>query len=130
MISFHTYETICICSEHLALSPGATTCPYCDLITVGMTVGRISQKRQLVHKKLPFEIFFRDYYLKRLLKFKKHRFLFTILSNNHTAGNCQQIIPTQIWSQQDFAERLTLQFNKQAQHEYFGGVEDLYIVNV
>ena len=42
----------------------------------------------------------------------------------------EAIEPTDIWSSRDFAERLTLMFNKQAQHEYFSGGEKVLLEGV
>jgi len=56
-----------------------------------------------------------------LKKYKKHRFLFIILSKNHTGKDREEIAANEIWTTHDFAERLSLQFQGQSQHEYFGG---------
>ena len=50
-----------------------------------------------------------------------HRFLYIILSNNHTRRDRRKINVGELWTQRDFAERLTLKFNKEAQIEHFGG---------
>ena len=59
--------------------------------------------------------------MKHLKLYKKHRFLFIILSKNHIGKDREEISNNEIWTSRDFAERLTLQFQGQAQHEYFGG---------
>ena len=50
-----------------------------------------------------------------------HRFLYIILSKNHTVRDRRNINVGEIWTQIDFAERLTLKFNKESQLEHFGG---------
>ena len=120
-ISFHTYEMIPACSEHLALPTNATECTICSNKKEGESRGKFSKRRQLVHKKLPFNVFFKEYYLKALVKYRKHRFQYIILSKNHTGKDRKNMQSGEVWSQRDFAERLTLKFNKQAQFEHFLG---------
>jgi hypothetical protein len=50
-----------------------------------------------------------------------HKFLYVILSKNHTGKDRRNITTGKVWTQKDFAERLTLKFNKEAQIEHFGG---------
>ena len=70
-------------------------------------------------KQLPFIILFHDYYLKSLLKYRKHRFQFNILSKNHTGKNRRNIEPGEVWGQRYFAERLIFNFNNEAQMQHF-----------
>ena len=109
------------CSEHLALPTNSIKCEICCKKREGESRGKYSKRRQLVHKKLPFNVFFEKYYLKALVKYRKHRFQYIILSKNHTGKDRKNIEPGEVWSQRDFAERLTLKFNKQAQFEHFLG---------
>ena len=81
-------------------------------------------------KQLPFNSFFHDYYLKSLLKYRKHRFQFIILSKNHIVKDRRNIEPGEVWSQRDFAERLTLKFNNEAQMEHFLGGATISIEGV
>ena len=121
LISFHTYSMVPTCSEHLALSVGSTECPICSQRRKGEAKGTFVKRRQLVLKKVPFSLFFKDFYLKALIKYKKHRFQYIILSKNHTGMDRKQIIEGEVWCQRDFAERLTLKFNDEAQFEHFAG---------
>ena len=57
-ISFHTYETIPSCSEHLSLPLDSKFCQICSGRREGYTKGKFSKKRQLVLKQLPFNSFF------------------------------------------------------------------------
>ena len=78
-------------------------------------------RNKLVSKSIPFSAFFADYYLKHLKLYKKHRFLFIIVSKNHEGRDRLDISEEEVWSTRDFAERLSLQFHGQTQQEYFGG---------
>ena len=55
------------------------------------------------------------------MKFKRHRFLYIILSKNHTGKDGECIVPSQVYSHRDFSERLKLEFNNQVQEEYYAG---------
>ena len=68
--------------------------------------------------------------MKHLRLYKKHRFLFIILSKNHIGKDREQIFEGDIWTARDFAERLSLQFESQSQHEYFGGGSTISIEGV
>ena len=59
--------------------------------------------------------------MKDLKLYKKHSFLFVILSKNHVGRDRLDISEEEIWSTRDFVERLSLQFHGQTQQEYFGG---------
>ena len=60
------------------------------------------------HKSLPFQQFFKEYYLKNLVKFKRHRFLYIILNKNHTGRDGEPIMPSQVCSHREFSECLKL----------------------
>ena len=64
------------------------------------------------------------------MKYRKHRFQFIILSKNHTGKDRRNIEPGEVWSQRDFAERLTLKFNNEAQMEHFLGGATISIEGV
>jgi len=74
-IRFHTYETVLMCTEHGALNDNLTECSVCSNLADGEVIGKITRARKIVRKHLPFSVFYKDYYLKTLLLFKKHRFL-------------------------------------------------------
>ena len=59
--------------------------------------------------------------MKHLKLYKKHRFIFIILSKNHVGRDRLDIFEEAVWSTTDVAERLSLQFHGQIQQEYFGG---------
>ena len=120
-ISIHTYDTVYTCSEHGVLSGDVKTCTICDCKRHGEKRGKTYGNKKLVSKSVSFADFFDNYYIKALKQFKQHLFLVIMLSNNHASLLRENIQPTDVWSSRDFAERLTLMFNKQAQHEYFTG---------
>ena len=43
------------------------------------------------------------------------------MSKNHTGKDRRNITTGEVWTPRDFAERLTLRFNKEAQLEHLGG---------
>ena len=59
-----------------------------------------------------------------------HRFLYIILSKNHTGRDRKNINVGEVWTQRDFSERLILKFNKEAQLENFGGVRTVSLEGV
>ena len=105
-ISFQTFEVVNYCTEYLSLPTGSSISSNCNAREDGETV---KSKRQLVHKSLPFQQFFKQYYLKNLLKYKRHSFRYIILSKNHTGRNGESIMPSQVYSHRDFSERLKLE---------------------
>ena len=129
-IRFHTYETVLMCTEHGALNDNLTECSVCSNLEDGEVCGKITRARKIVRKHLPFSVFYKDYYLKTLLLFKKHRFLYILLSRNHCGLDRENITTTEIHTNRDFAERLTLMFNQQCQHEYFSGRATISIEGV
>lgn len=70
------------------------------------------------------------YYLPALKKFAEHKFLYCILSKNHLGKLRRNFEVGNVWSQRDFAERLTLAFNQQLQQDYFGGQATISIEGV
>ena len=121
LISFHTYQQVTSCGIHLAISSGVTECHACATRQIGEPIGRLTKKTQLVLMNVPFKIFFENYYLPSLMKYRMHRYLYIILSKNHTGKDRRNISEGEVWTQRDFAERLTLKFNNEAQVEHFGG---------
>ena len=55
-------------------------------------------------KSIPFPAFFADYYLKHMRVYKKHRFLFIIISKNHVGRDKLGISEEEIWSTRDFGQ--------------------------
>ena len=55
-----------------------------------------------------YQVFFDDFYLPALLKYRWHRFHMIILGKQHTGNDRQLIKPGEFHTIQDFAERLTL----------------------
>ena len=49
-----------------------------------------------------------------------HKFLYIILSKNHTGKDRRNITTGEVWTQREFAEKQTLKFNKEAQLEQIG----------
>ena len=121
LISFHSYENRSVCSFHDILGRNENQCVRCNLKPEGEPRGKLSKKTKLIHERLDFLTFFSKHYLPALQKFKKHRFQYIILSKNHTGSDSKNIVPGEVWTQRDFSERLTLQFNHQAQLEYYSG---------
>ena len=121
LISFHSYQKVSICSVHLALIQGTTECVECNENREGETKGKLSMRTKLIHKRSAFLRFFNNHYLPTLKKFKQHRFQYILLSKNHTGSDSNDIELGEVWTQRDFSERLKLQFNQQAQLEYYSG---------
>ena len=114
LISFHTYEQVTSCGMHLALSSGQTECPTCSTRQSGEPKGKLTKKTQLVLLNVPVPTFFENYYLPCLQKYRMHKFLYIILSKNHTGKDRRNITTGEVWTQRDFAEKQTLKFNKEA----------------
>ena len=130
LISFHSYEKRTVCSFHDILSQSQTECAICNEKQEGEPKGKLSKKTKLTHARLDFLSFFDDHYLPALHKFKQHRFQYILLSKNHTGSDSKDIVAGEVWSQRDFSERLTLQFNHQAQLEYYSGGATISIEGV
>ena len=62
----------------------------------------------------------KDYYLKSLYKFKRHRFLYIILSQNVIGKDREDIIVNETSTHQDCSERLKVECNNQVQEEHYG----------
>ena len=92
-----------------------------QLDSQGSLKGSSQRRTQLVLLNVPVPTFFENYYLPCLQKYRMHKFLYIILSKNHTGKDRRNITTGEVWTQRDFAERLTLKFNKEAQLEHFGG---------
>ena len=68
-----------------------------------------------------FDEFMKDHHLKSLLKFKKHRFLHIILSQNVIGKEREDVIVNEMSTHRDYAERLKVEFNNQVQEECCSG---------
>ena len=92
-ISIQNFEVVNYCTEHLVGLPtgGATICFIYNAWDDGEKKGTVKLKRQLVHKSLPFQQFFKKYYTKNVLKFKRQKFLYIILSKNLLVGMVNQL---------------------------------------
>ena len=113
-ISFHTYQLIYQCSEHGVLPGDQKICLFCEEQYPTQKRAKVSTRNKIVSKSIVFPEFFELYYLKHLKLYKKHRFLFIILSKNHIGGDRESISDNKISSSRDFAERLSLQFQGQS----------------
>ena len=120
LISFQSYECVLSCSEHGKLNEGATDCQLCSKLRDGEKKGKICKKRSLVHLERPFKVFMKDYCLKSLCKFKRHRFLCIILSQNVIGKDQEDIIVNETSTHCNHSERLKVEFNNQVQEECHG----------
>ena len=91
LIFFHAYEQVTSCGMHLDLSSGETECLTCATRRAGEPNGRLTKKTQLVLLNTPFQNVFENYYLPCLLKYRMHRFLYIILSKNHTGRDRRNV---------------------------------------
>ena len=119
-ISFQSYECVHSCSEHGKLNEGARDCPLCSNLREGEKKGKIQKKRNLVHLERPFTVFMKDHHLKSLYKFKRHRFLCIILSQNVIGKDREDIIVNETSTHRDHSERLKVECNNQVQEEHCG----------
>ena len=119
-ISFQSYEYVLSCSEHGKLNEGATDCHLCLKLRDGEKKGKIRKKRSLVHLERPFNVFMKDYCIKSLYKFKRHRFLYIILSQTVIGKDREDIIVNETSTHRDCSERLKVEYNNQVQEEHYG----------
>ena len=91
--SKHLKLSTIVLNRHLSLPTGAT------IWDDGEKKGTEKSKRQLVHKSSPFQKFFKQYYQKSLLEFKRHGlfYMMIILSKNHTDRDAESIMPSQVY---------------------------------
>jgi hypothetical protein len=90
--------------------------------------GGFYKRRYITKKKVPFEVFFKDYYLKQLKKYTYLRFLKTILSKANTEDiRLEQLRPGEVAGSRDYTERLLMKFHMEIQSEHFGQGRDLSI---
>ena len=121
-VPFHEYTKVWCCSEHSYLPVGIDVCERCDQNHAeGKKIPKLTCHNKLIKKNLLLQDFLKNKYMKALKKSKRHRFQYKVLSNNMTLGDRKEIISNEVWTLQDFVERLKLEFNQQAQHECFGG---------
>ena len=112
-ISFQSCKHVHSCSENWKLNEGATECPLCSNLRDGEKKGKIRKKRSLVHLERSFKVFMKDCHLKSLHKFKRHRFLCIILSQNVIGKDREDIIVNETSTHRDHSERLKVEFNNQ-----------------
>jgi hypothetical protein len=141
-ISFHWYDTLPSCSIHNMLPKyppeveGVTrvqtkSCRACDLEherDKKYVRGGFYKRKYLTKKKVPFQVFYKEYYLKQLKKYTYHRFLKIILSKSNTEDIRQKRLrPGEVIGSRDYAERLLMKFHMEIQSEHFGQGRDLSI---
>ena len=81
-IAFQTHELVDYCTEHSTSPTGLQVCPVCAQRREGEKKGTVKSRRQLIHKRLPFSEIYINHYMKNLMNFKRHSFLFSILSKS------------------------------------------------
>jgi hypothetical protein len=141
-ISFHWYDTLPSCSIHNMLPKYPTevegvtlvqtkSCRACDLEQERdkkYVRGGFYKRKYLTKKKVPFQIFYKEYYLKQLKKYTYHRFLKIILCKSNTEDiRLERLRPGEAIGSRDYAERLLMKFHLEIQSEHFGAGRDLSI---
>jgi hypothetical protein len=90
--------------------------------------GGFYKQKYLTKKKVPFQVFFKDYYLKQMKKYTYHRFLRSILSKSNMEDiRLERLRPGEVAGSRDYAERLLMKFHMEIQSEHFGQGRDLSI---
>jgi hypothetical protein len=90
--------------------------------------GGFYKRKYLTKKKVPFQVFYNEYYLKQLKKYTYHRFLKIILSKSNTEDiRLERLLPGEATCSRDYAERLPMKFHMEIQSEHFGQGRDLSI---
>jgi hypothetical protein len=141
-ISLHWYDTLPSCSIHNMLPKyppereGVTlvqtkSCRACDMEHERdnkYVRGGFYKRKYLTKQKVPFQVFYKEYYLKQLKKYTYHRFLKIILSKSNTEDiRLERLRPGEAIGSRNFSERLLMEFHMEIQSEHFGQGRDLSI---
>jgi hypothetical protein len=139
---FHWYDTLPSCSIHNMLpkySPEvegvtrvqAKSCRACDMENerdIKNVREGFYKRKCLTKKKVLFQVFYKEYYLKQMKKYTYHCFLKIILSKSNTEDiRLERLRPGEAIGSRDYAERLIMKFHMEIQSEHFSQGRDLSI---
>jgi hypothetical protein len=86
--------------------------------------GGFYKRKYLKKKKVPFQVFYKEYYLKQLKKYTYHRFL---CKSNTEDIRLERLRHGEAIGFRDSVERLLMKFHLEIQSEHFGQGRDLSI---
>ena len=120
---FYTYEKRHLCSKCGVLKKGKKTCTKCDGSNAKKTkIGKVRERKHLVLKHKPFQVFWDDYYIKKIKDYRMHLWKMIILGKKFVGDVRDKALRRGDSSLgHDFTEYLKVEHNEEIQSSHFGG---------